>query len=95
MADDFNGCEEIFKTTPIWSVTDENNFTNHDLLPFIKISKITITQPDIMRGGYINLFHTSILANQYGIKIVPHIFPEISIYILASIKISSWLECMW
>ena len=94
MADDFEGYEEICKSISIPVVTGENNFTHNDLLPFMKNKKISILQPDIMRGGYTNLIFTSNLANEYGIKIAPHMFPELSIHIVASIKNPSWLEYM-
>ena len=94
MADDFEGYQEICKSISIPVVTGENNFTHNDLLPFMKNKKISILQPDIMRGGYTNLILTSNLANEYGIKIAPHMFPELSIHIVASIKNPSWLEYM-
>tara|TARA_B110000305_G_scaffold93455_1_gene105310 strand:+ start:608 stop:1678 length:1071 start_codon:yes stop_codon:yes gene_type:complete len=94
MADDFEGYQEICKSISIPVVTGENNFTHNDLLPFMKNKKISILQPDIMRGGYTNLIFTSNLANEYGIKIAPHMFPELSIHIVASIKNPSWLEYM-
>ena len=94
MADDFEGYKEICKSISIPVVTGENNFTHNDLLPFMKNKKISILQPDIMRGGYTNLILTSNLANEYGIKIAPHMFPELSIHIVASIKNPSWLEYM-
>ena len=94
MADDFEGYKEICNSISIPVVTGENNFTHNDLLPFMKNKKISILQPDIMRGGYTNLIFTSNLANEYGIKIAPHMFPELSIHIVASIKNPSWLEYM-
>jgi L-alanine-DL-glutamate epimerase-like enolase superfamily enzyme len=94
MADDYEGYNKICNSTSIPIVTGENNFTHHDLLPFMKGKKIKILQPDIMRGGYTNLIYTANLANQYGIKIAPHMFPELSIHIVASIDNPSWLEYM-
>ena len=94
MADDFDGYKEICKSTTIPIVTGENNFTHHDLLPFMKSKKIHILQPDIMRGGYTNLLHTCNLAKQYGIKVAPHMFPELSIHLVAAIENPSWLEYM-
>ena len=94
MADDFEGYEKICNSTEIPIVTGENNFTHHDLLPLMKSKKISVLQPDIMRGGYTNLLHTCNLANKYGIKIAPHMFPELSIHIVASIENPSWLEYM-
>ena len=94
MADDFEGYNKICKLTNIPIVTGENNFTHHDLIPLMKSENIPILQPDIMRGGYTNLLHTCNLANQFGIKIAPHMFPELSIHIVASIENPSWLEYM-
>mgnify|MGYP005666009931 FL=1 len=94
MADDFDGYEKICNSISIPIVTGENNFTHHDLLPFMKNQNISILQPDIMRGGYTNIIHTSKLANKYNIKIAPHMFPELSIHIVSSITNSSWLEYM-
>ena len=94
MADNYDGYNKICKSTNVPIVTGENNFTHKDLLPFIKSKKIPILQPDIMRGGYTNLLFTSKLANENGIKIAPHMFPELSIHIVASIKNPSWLEYM-
>ena len=94
MADDFDGYDEVCNSTTIPIVTGENNFTHHDLLPFMRGKKIPILQPDIMRGGYTNLIYSAKLANKFGIKIAPHMFPELSIHIVASIENPSWLEYM-
>jgi len=94
MADDFDGYDKVCNSTSIPIVTGENNFTHHDLLPLIRGKKIPILQPDIMRGGYTNLIYSSKLANKFGITIAPHMFPELSIHIVASIQNPSWLEYM-
>jgi L-alanine-DL-glutamate epimerase-like enolase superfamily enzyme len=47
-----------------------------------------------MRGGFKNLILTSKLAKDKGIWIAPHLFPKLTIHILASIQNSSWLEYM-
>jgi len=94
MADDFDGYDKVCSSTSIPIVTGENNFTHHDLLPLMKGKKIPILQPDIMRGGYTNLIYSANLANNFNIKIAPHMFPELSIHIVASIKNPSWLEYM-
>ena len=94
MADNFEGYKAISDSTIIPIVTGENNFTHHDLLPLMKIKNIPILQPDIMRGGYTDMLFTSKLAQNYNIKIAPHMFPELSIHIISSIKNPSWLEYM-
>ena len=94
MADDFEGYDKICDLISIPVVTGENNFTHNDFKHFFKSKKIKILQPDIMRGGYTNLMLTSKLADASNIKIAPHLFPELSIHLLASIKNPSWLEYM-
>ncbi|MBL29132.1 MAG: hypothetical protein CMM50_16490 [Rhodospirillaceae bacterium] len=94
MADDFEGYDRIASVlrTPI--ATGENHFTHHDLKPFFASGKIPILQPDIMRGGYTELRVIAGHAHRAGLKIAPHMFPELSSHLNASIANPSWLEYM-
>lgn len=94
MADDFEGYHKIANalTTPV--VGGENHFTHHDLKPFFASGKIPILQPDIMRNGYTGLRVIAENAHRAGIKIAPHLFPELMTHFLASIPNPSWLENM-
>ena len=94
MADDFEGYHKIANeiTTPV--VGGENHFTHHDLKPFFASKKIPILQPDIMRGGYTELKVIAKHAHQAGISIAPHLFPEFSLHLNASIPNGPWLEYM-
>lgn len=78
--------------TPI--VGGENHFLSYDMRRFYEAGTIPILQPDIMRGGYTGLRAVARDAHASGIKIAPHLFPEMSSHLLASIPNPSWLESM-
>lgn len=94
MADDFDGYHRIAEAIKTPVVGGENHFTHHDLKPFFASRQIPILQPDIMRGGYCELRVIADHAHQAGLTIAPHMFPELSSHLNASIPNPSWLEYM-
>ncbi|MGI9501124.1 MAG: mandelate racemase/muconate lactonizing enzyme family protein [Geminicoccaceae bacterium] len=94
IADDFEGYHRIAGAIRTSVVGGENHFTHHDLKPFFASGKIPILQPDIMRGGYTELRVIADYAARCGITIAPHMFPELSTHLAASIPNPSWLEYM-
>ena len=94
MADDFDGYHTIADAIDTPVVGGENHFTHHDLKPFFASGKIPILQPDLMRGGYTELRAISDHAHRSGLKIAPHMFPELSIQLVAALPNASWLEYM-
>ena len=94
MADDFAGYHRVADVLKTPVVGGENSFTHHDLEPFFASGKIPILQPDIMRGGYTELRVIAERAHSCGLTIAPHLFPELSSHLLASIANPSWLEYM-
>ncbi len=94
MADDFEGYHRIAEEIRTPVVGGENHFTHHDFKPFFASGTIPILQPDIMRGGYSELRVISERAQRAGLKIAPHMFPELSSHLVASIPNASWLEYM-
>lgn len=94
LADNFDGYHEIASKIKTPVVGGENHFTHHDLKPFFKSGKIPILQPDLMRGGYTELRVIAAHAEKAKIKIAPHLFPEFSLHLVASIPNPSWLEYM-
>jgi D-arabinonate dehydratase len=94
MADDFDGYHKVADGIRAPVVGGENHFTHHDLKPFFASGKIPILQPDIMRGGYTELRVIADHADRAGLKIAPHMFPELSVHLNASIPNPSWLEYM-
>jgi len=94
IADDFDGYHRIADAIRTPVVGGENHFTHHDLKPFFASGKVPILQPDIMRGGYTELRVIAEHAHRAGLTIAPHLFPELSTHLVASIPNASWLEYM-
>jgi D-arabinonate dehydratase len=94
IADDFDGYHAIADAIDTPVVGGENHFTHHDLKPFFASGKIPVLQPDIMRGGYTELRVIANHAHQAGLKIAPHLFPELSVHLNAAIPNPAWLENM-
>jgi L-alanine-DL-glutamate epimerase-like enolase superfamily enzyme len=94
VAHDFAGYDAVATALKIPVVGGENHFTHLDLAPFLASGRLPILQPDVMRGGYTDLFETSRRAVAAGIAIAPHLFHELMTHLLASIPNPSWLEYM-
>jgi L-alanine-DL-glutamate epimerase-like enolase superfamily enzyme len=94
LADNFDGYDAIVDAIETPVVGGENNFTHHDMKRFIANRKMPILQPDIMRGGFTELRVIAEHAHETGMTIAPHLFPELSSHLNASIPNPSWLEYM-
>lgn len=94
MADDFEGYARIGAVIETPLATGENNFTHRDLLPFLKGGHVAVLQPDIMRGGYTDLRIIAERAHGAGLAFAPHLFPELSVHLNASVPNGAWLEYM-
>jgi len=94
LADDFDGYHAIAKAIDTPLAGGENHFTHRDLKPFFESGNVPILQPDVMRGGYTELRVIANLADQAGLKIAPHLFPELMSHLNASIPNALWLEYM-
>jgi len=94
IADDFDGYHKVAEEIRTPVVGGENHFTHHDMKPFFASGKVPILQPDLMRGGYTELKVIAEHAARAGLKIAPHLFPELSSHLIASIPNPSWLEYM-
>lgn len=94
VADDFAGYHDVAAAIETPVVGGENHFTHRDLEPFLSSGALPILQPDLMRGGYTELRVIAERAQPKGIRIAPHLFPELSTHLLAAIDNPSWLEYM-
>ena len=94
MADDFTGYHTIAEALSIPIVGGENHFTHRDMKAFFESGALPILQPDFMRGGFTELRVIADLAHRAGIRIAPHLFPELMTHLLASISNPAWLEYM-
>ena len=93
-ADDFDGYKRIARALDLRIVGGETHFTRFDLMPFFDDPVLPILQPDPMRGGLTDLRKTAAIAESKGIKIAPHLFPELNVQLLASIPNGTWIEEM-
>ncbi len=94
LADNIDGYHAIADALKTPIVGGENHFLSYDLDAFYKSGKVPILQPDIMRGGYTGLLKVANDAHSAGLKIAPHVFPEMSTHVAAAIPNASWLESM-
>jgi L-alanine-DL-glutamate epimerase-like enolase superfamily enzyme len=92
--DDFDGYKRIARALDLRVVGGESHFTRFDLMPFLEEPLLPILQPDPMRGGFTDLRKTAAIADTKGIRIAPHLFPELNVQLLASIPNGVWIEEM-
>jgi L-alanine-DL-glutamate epimerase-like enolase superfamily enzyme len=92
--DDFAGYKRIAQALDLRVVGGETHFTRFGLAPFFEDPVLPILQPDPMRGGFTDLRKTAAIAETKGIKIAPHLFPELTVQLLASIPNGIWIEDM-
>lgn len=92
LAEDFEGYFRIADALMTRVVGGESHFTRYDLRPFFDNPKIPILQPDVMRGGLTELRKIATLADTKGIRIAPHLFPELMVQLMASIPNGHLLE---
>ena len=94
MPDDFAGYLRIADALDTRVVGGESHFTRYDLKPFFENPKIPILQPDVVRGGLTDLRKTAAIADTWGMRIAPHLYPELMIHVMASIPNGLIIEDM-
>jgi L-alanine-DL-glutamate epimerase-like enolase superfamily enzyme len=92
LPDNFRGYFEVADKLSIRIVGGENHFTRYDLRPFLENPRISILQPDVMRGGLTEIRKISALADTWGMTIAPHLFHELMVHVVASIPNGHQLE---
>lgn len=93
-AHDFDGYLRIADALDMRIVGGETHFTRFDMQPFFRHPKIPILQPDVIRGGLTELRKIAAVADTWGIKIAPHLYPELMIQLMASIPNGLIIEDM-
>ena len=92
---DFAGYRRIAKAlTRTRVVGGESHFTRYDMQQFFEDPCCPILQPDVVRGGLTELRKISVIADTWGLKIAPHLYPELMIHLCASIPNAEILEDM-
>jgi L-alanine-DL-glutamate epimerase-like enolase superfamily enzyme len=85
-ADNIRGCAEVARRINIPVATGENEYTRYGFRDLIEQKAATILNPDITRcGGFSEMMKIAHLAAAYDVKIAPHVVPELSLHVGASI----------
>ena len=101
VCEDFAGYARIAETLDIRVVGGETHFTRFDMRPFFEHPCIPILQPDVMRGGLTELRKIAAIADTWGMRIAPHLFPELMVQLMASIsnplmiEYVNWMDDAW
>jgi len=90
--EDTDGYFRIADALDLRVVGGETHFTRFDLRPFFQHPKIPILQPDVMRGGFTELRRIAVMADSWGMRIAPHLFPELMLQVMAAIPNPHWIE---
>jgi L-alanine-DL-glutamate epimerase-like enolase superfamily enzyme len=93
LADNIAQCAEVARSIRIPVATGENEATRYGFRDLIEHRAAHYLQPDIHRcGGFTELMRIAHLAAAYDLPIAPHLVPELSIHVLASIPNASFIE---
>lgn len=90
--EDTEGYFRIADALDLRVVGGETHFTRFDLRPFFRHPKIPILQPDVMRGGFTELRRIAAMAEAWGMRVAPHLFPELMVQLLAAAPNPHWIE---
>jgi mandelate racemase len=92
-ADDYSGHARIRRDTKTPVQIGENWWGPHDAAKSIEVGASDYVMPDAMKiGGVTGWLRTAALAWAAGIPLSSHLFPEISVHLLAVSPTRHWLE---
>jgi L-alanine-DL-glutamate epimerase-like enolase superfamily enzyme len=92
--DDVKGYRRVSRALRLPIAGGENHYTRWDMQPLVEAQAVSILQPDVMRGGLTELRKIAAMAEPWGIRIAPHLFPELMVHLLCSIPNGLMLEYM-
>lgn len=94
-ADNIEQCAEVARNIPIPVATGENEYTRYGFRDLIQAKAAQYLNPDIHRaGGFTAMMEISHLAAAFDAKIAPHLVPELSVTVLASIPNGTLVESL-
>src|SRR5215208_2004599 len=92
-ADDYSGHAQIRRDSKTPIQIGENWWGPHDAAKSIEAGASDYVMPDVMKiGGVTGWLRTAALAQAAGIPLSSHLFPEISVHLLAVSPTKHWLE---
>ena len=95
LADNIAQCAEVAAAIPIPVATGENEYTRYGFRDLIEARAAQYLNPDVHRcGGFSEIMKISHLAASYNVRIAPHLVPELSVHVLASIPNPALVEVL-
>ncbi len=92
--DDVKGYQRVARALRLPIAGGENHYTRWDIQPLVEAQAVSILQPDVMRGGLTELRKIAAMVEPWGIRIAPHLFPELMVHLLCAIPNGLILEYM-
>jgi len=93
LAEDFTGHAQIRSKAKTSIQIGENWWGPHDMAKSIAAGASDLGMPDAMKiGGVTNWTRAAALADAAGLPLSSHLFPEISVHLLATSPTCHWLE---
>ena len=95
LADDIAACADVARAIAIPVATGENNFNRYEFRELIERRAASYLMPDVCRAnGFSEVRRIGQLAAAYELPITPHLVPELSIQLAASLSNSFLVEIM-
>ena len=92
-ADDLTGYRALSARTDVPIALGENVHTVHRFRDFLEAGAIDVAQPNVVRVGGITPFRRIVaLAESYGVRVAPHLLPELSGQLALTMPGSPWVE---
>jgi L-alanine-DL-glutamate epimerase-like enolase superfamily enzyme len=92
-ADDLTGYRVLSARTDVPIALGENVHTVHRFRDFLEAGAVQVAQPNVVRVGGITPFRRIVaLAESYGVRVAPHLLPELSGQLALTMPGSPWVE---
>lgn len=92
---DIEGSARVAAALDIPIASGENIYTRYGFRRMLEMKAVDIWMPDLIRvGGITEFLKVAHIAEAYGISITPHLFPEESMHLVASVPNSTYVEDM-
>ena len=91
--DDFSGCAKLARETRTPIQIGENFSLIYDMQRAIEANSCDYVMPDVERiGGVTGWLRAAALADAHALPMSSHLYPEISVHLLAATPTAHWLE---
>lgn len=85
VSEDVEGLSELRRTLPLDIVAGENAYMPAGARELIERRAVSVLNPDLQRiGGVTGWCRTQALAEERGVPLTAHLFPEVSVHLLAA-----------